>query len=527
MAYGLIKDSTLTAIGNGLRDSGIVRKYKLLPHHEKLKTANATSLDDPTPIGAVTSTSEHITITAHEATSVEVVLDFAFSPEETRYVRLSYKDFTVSWTNMYVYPDTESPVTIRVPPDSYNLEFQYYSGQEVGVTIKAYPLDAEGDYIYVDSDEIQEYTPTEMAEALSSFDMPAVPPAEAFVATGNCTYKYSNNGLNWFIESYGDRMTASGISDLSYTFKDSDKLKSIPFVLNVQNIANLGSAFHSCKALTECPKIRGTNVGSTSLALDGMVSSCYMLQDLNDLFEPEFFDFWEKLKITSQYTAPKPAYFDSCYSLRSVPAWWYKFKLNPESTAIPSSTPSIYRNTFNNCYALDEVKDIPVLACAGTLTTSSFSNTFNNNCRLKSATFETNNGQPIVAKWKSQTLNLATYIGYAGTTTFTGGVLQYNSGITADKEVKDAATYQALKNDPDWYTGNLRYSRYNLISAIETINSLPDTSAYLATAGGTNTIRFKTDSGAYTDGGGITADAMVEAAAIAAAKGWTVSYIAA
>lgn len=93
-----------------------------------------------------------------------------------------------------------------------------------------------------------------------------------------------------------------------------------------------------------------------------------------------------------------------------------------------------------------------------------------------------------------------------------------------DKEVIDDTTYAALKNDPDWFTCNVAYSRYNHDSAVATINSLPDTSAYLAANGGTNTIKFKGAAGEKTDGGAINT-LTAEEIAVAAAKGWTVTLV--
>ena len=68
------------------------------------------------------------------------------------------------------------------------------------------------------------------------------------------------------------------------------------------------------------------------------------------------------------------------------------------------------------------------------------------------------------------------------------------------------------------------YSRYNHDSAVETINSLPDTSEYLAANGGTNTIKFKGAAGSKTDGGAINT-LTEEEIAVAAAKGWTVTLV--
>ena len=139
---------------------------------------------------------------------------------------------------------------------------------------------------------------------------------------------------------------------------------------------------------------------------------------------------------------------------------------------------------------------------------------------------------------KNQTLDLSESTGFAANTN-TGYMVNYNSGIAIDKAVclengtylstleEVQARYNELKNDPDWfaisnkqinYNGTKVYlavlfSRYNHTSAVETINSLPDTSAT-----GTNTIKFKNYAGACTDGGGIN-DLTAEEIAVAAAKG--------
>jgi hypothetical protein len=140
--------------------------------------------------------------------------------------------------------------------------------------------------------------------------------------------------------------------------------------------------------------------------------------------------------------------------------------------------------------------------------------------RLKKLTFALEDGQPIKVNWKSQTLDLSNNVGYSYDVARITG---YNSGITADKLVINEAAYQALKDDEDWFTTTPDYSRYNRTSAVETINSLPDTSEYLASAGGTNTIKFKGTSGATTDGGAINT-MTEEEIAVATAKGWSVSF---
>ena len=154
-----------------------------------------------------------------------------------------------------------------------------------------------------------------------------------------------------------------------------------------------------------------------------------------------------------------------------------------------------------------------------------FNNAFKNCFRLKNIIFAAQeDGTPYEVSWKSQVIDLATSpVGITSADSISN-ILNYNSGITADKEVVDDATYQALKNDADWFTANIAYSRYNHDSAVATINTLPDTSAYLASAGGTNTIKFKGESGSATDGGAINTLTEAEIA-VATAKGWTVSLV--
>jgi hypothetical protein len=219
-------------------------------------------------------------------------------------------------------------------------------------------------------------------------------------------------------------------------------------------------------------------------------------------------------------------------SLRRVPSWWYEFKLNPESTAFPTAASSQpYREAFYSCYALDEAPNIPVWTCKAASTSDMFSQTFRGCWRLKRATFETNSdGSPIEAMWKNQTIDFAgeTYNGTGhGHESWAYSNLineRLNTGITMYKVVNDDESYQALKNDPDWFTDKIEYSRYNHDSAVETINSLPDTSAYLTTAGGTNTVKFRGAAGSKTDGGAINT-LSEEEIAVATAKGWTVTLV--
>ena len=148
-----------------------------------------------------------------------------------------------------------------------------------------------------------------------------------------------------------------------------------------------------------------------------------------------------------------------------------------------------------------------------------FYETFENMYRIKKLTFDA----PNPVKWKNQVIDLSYYFGYSGKTRpphlKEDG---YNTTITADK-VMTASNITSLLNDPDAYPTAVNTSRYNHSSAVETLNSLPDTSAYLASSGGTNTIKIRKNLGGL--GGSSTSDLTAEEIAVATAKGWTVSLV--
>lgn len=233
---------------------------------------------------------------------------------------------------------------------------------------------------------------------------------------------------------------------------------------------------------------------------------CYNLREINESFSNN---------ITMNYNnTSQSAWFNRCYSLRTIP----HNLLSKFGGNISSSSNFYTYSCFYLCYCLDELVGLPIPT---TETVSSGSSTFLNmvqGCnRLKRLTFATNSdGTAKTAKFKSATLDLSVGVGYADNA---GNITSRNSGLTTATQITDATSYQSLKNNPDSWTTLIQYSRYNHDSAVETINSLPDTSAY-----GTNTIKFKGASGSATDGGAINTLTEAEIA-VATAKGWTVSIV--
>lgn len=366
------------------------------------------------------------------------------------------------------------------------------------------------------------YKPSQMPDAITNLpsggggDLPE----EAFLITGDCQYRFYENGWNWFIEEYGDRITTRDIAKGNGVFYGCNTLTEIPFDLNFTNDAdNIIYLFYQCKNLLSAPNIIFNPTATTKAGFQYMFSGCYMLRDVENVFSLSNLDAMSEYKWTSGYSGTSYAQiFPDCYSLRKVPTWLSKIKFSPSSTSYPNASNSLYNNLFKNCYALDEVINLPVQRCNTAIQSSNmFSYSFDYIHRAKNITFETQaDGTPYIATWKNQVIDLTKQVGWVPAA-YRNRMYNYNSGISRDKEIITTDTYQALKNDPDCYTVTANFSRYNHDSAVNTINSLPDTSAT-----GTNTIKFSAHQGIDTDGGAINT-LTEEEIAVATAKGWTVT----
>ena len=184
---------------------------------------------------------------------------------------------------------------------------------------------------------------------------------------------------------------------------------------------------------------------------------------------------------------------------------------------------------FYYCNTLDEAVGLPVGNYETVKTSNMFSLTFNHCYRIKEIAFLTENGTPYERQWKRQTIDLSSNAGWGLkhiTSANPNPISQVIAGsdIHPSKNVYDDASYQALKDDADWFTADVSYSRYNRLSAVNTIQSLPDTSVFLSTTTDTNTIKFKGEAGSKTDGGAINT-MTEEEIAVATAKGWTVTFV--
>ena len=329
---------------------------------------------------------------------------------------------------------------------------------------------------------------------------------EPIVLSGDCSYSCSGPLASKFIELFGDKITTNNLTIINNMFKNCE-LTNIPFELNMtSSYAPCASLFEGSKNLEILPRMNNFYPNT----MNNTFCNCYRLRTIPE----DVFNNWNYSRIHSYSWADLSKMFYCCMSLRNIPESFLK---NIYSAGGGSYNLPYYGFYF--CYCLDEIRGIN-LNPNTEMTSNLFNYTFDKCSRVKDIIFDCNeDGSSKIIRAKNQSIDLTRYVGYAYDTT---SILNYNSGITADKRVTDDATYQALKNDVDWWTTDIAYSRYNHDSAVRTINSLPDTSAYLASSGGTNTIKFQGASGSATDGGAINT-LTEEEIAVAIAKGWTVT----
>ena len=306
-------------------------------------------------------------------------------------------------------------------------------------------------------------------------------PNELLNCSGNCTNMFSAPCHNPFIEKYGSLINTN-ISSSTEMFYDNRKIKNIPFEFNFTSGTNGGHGmFKNCYYLKSIGDFNNFKPSS----LTSMFESCCYLRYLPNFNNCDFSAF-DNTRF----------FLDDCYSLRTI------------KESLLKSIHAVIE--FNSCYALDELNGLYYKSGS----TSNFDYCF----RLKNITFAMQQDGTPYSDSSSRTFNPSKF-GYIYDSYYKKSIISYNSGITADKEVTDDATYQSLKNDPDWWTKKREYSRYNHDSAVRTINTLP-----ICTNKTSSTIQFYGNAGSLTDGGAIS-NLTPEEIAVASSRNWTVAIL--
>ena len=324
--------------------------------------------------------------------------------------------------------------------------------------------------------------------------------------TGDCDYMFHGGNWDWFVTKYGNQITTNNVSNCNSMFNFTN-LQSIPFNINLgTSTVNLTSMFGSSKLRT-LPYLYNPKPSAISTMF-------YFIQDLRNIPD-DYFDTWDFSASTNGIQATQVFY--GCWSLRKIPETFFdKFELNLYSSK--SFTNFLLHYFVADCCSLDELTNV-TFNPLWKGTSNYMGDTVSKCSRLKDFKFKlSQDNTPKTGLFKNQIFDFSRNTGWGEFYT-EDYILNYNSGITGAKKVTDATSYNLLKDDPDWYTLDVNYSRYNHDSAVNTINTLPDTSAT-----GTNTIKFKGQAGALTDGGAINTLTTQEIA-VATAKGWTVTFV--
>lgn len=300
-----------------------------------------------------------------------------------------------------------------------------------------------------------------------------IPTAEDLTFTGSQTKGLFQYGrLTWILNNYTSLLSFSNIQNAveCFAFFESNaNLTNLTFYMSEEGKNNIQSMFYGSN-LSYFPHIVGRVNNCSSIFYD-----CTKMKSIPDNFFDDF------IFQASNTTAICGSIFYDCYELTKVPSLKAFKQLN--STPTPGYYYNLYYNLFCYCRNLQEIRDLPIVYGINSEARSNlFYQTIDHTYKLSSFTFEPN-----------QTVRLS------------GQALDFT------------------KTGYNYYGGNPKDSVYNHDSAVETINSLPDTSAFLAEVGGTNTIKFKSDQGANTEGGAI-GNLTAEEIAVAAAKGWTVAF---
>lgn len=290
-------------------------------------------------------------------------------------------------------------------------------------------------------------------------------------------------------------------------------------------IWNINGMFNGCENLKKLPILKTNELNKleheyASVVFNAMFCKCSSLKEIP-------YNYLSQLHNSTKWGAPVIGacqnVFHRCYRLRELPDLKF-MNGSPMGLGGAAYTANAYigngRYSLYNCYCLNEVVDMPLPSSTVANSADIFGN-FYSLYRIKNFTFMKVDGQvQEITNLSNMNLNLQN-CGYAPSGTNLDTYLDRQDNSAKVSTLED---YNRLKTDPDWWTDNADFSRYNHTSAVETINSLPDTSAYLATAGGTNTITFKGEAGSATDGGAINT-LTTEEIAVATAKGWTVTLV--
>lgn len=383
-------------------------------------------------------------------------------------------------------------------------------------------------------------------ESITTGGGSAVLPEELKVITGNVQYLFSKDYATLYLKAFGNQITTTKDLVNPQMFYGNRTIEEVPFDLNIAS-GYTNDIFSDCIKLKKVKDINFANPFNTTNSLIECFYNCQSLKEIGIIRNPMISNLYETFNncfrlnyitiegAVSEDTGIDNLYscFRNCYGLRELDSSFLKLLRINDSGG--------YNSTFYQCNSMDRIVGlgVPISSSSKTYTQNLYNYTFYLCNRLDELTFETNNdGTPKELYANNQQIDLSKGVGYCSgsrtTCNIVGDIMEgkpvpyfynyiqpsasptdiWNYQITADKHTEE------YYNHKDSWTEDLLYSRYNHRSMVNTINTLPDTSTFIASNGGTNMIIFKSKQGDNSPWGGAS-NLTEEEIAVATAKGWT------
>lgn len=329
--------------------------------------------------------------------------------------------------------------------------------------------------------------------------------------TGNATQRFSHNGWNWTF-NYG--ITTADLSNTNSMFYNSSAITSIPFDINYTANASghdINYMFTGCQNLLSVPKL----IGCKPTGMDQLFISCAQLRKVPDDFD-SWFD-WTYVETAGNYTS-MGSMFNSCHALTSFPTEIFKHQAKRSDIQTYESG---YAGLGYYNYCLDEIVNLPVYDKVEWTENAFQSNAFDHCMRLKAFTFEKNeDGTAKTAKWANQVIDLHNYVGWGDYSyNFTNYGMSYYDQFSNQHD--ELAEVEAARHKSGAWSLLFSQSRYAAPEAQATLDSLPDTSAFV-TDDTKNIIKFRKEAGVFSSTGKMTSISNVS---VANRKGWKVILV--
>ena len=389
-------------------------------------------------------------------------------------------------------------------------------------------------------------------ESITTGGGSAVLPEELRVITGNVQHLFSRDYATLYVNTYGKQLTTKDLVN-PQMFYDNRTIEEVPFDLNIAG-GYTNALFDTCQKLKKIKNINIANPTNTQNGLGNCFYNCYKLKEIGVIRNPFITHFAQAfyncnilnyitiegavVENTGLYTLYNAFFY--CWGLREVDSSLLKLLRVKRAGGYYAGCARV----FYGCYSMDRIVafGVPISSSSQTHTDNFYNETFNKCYRLDELTFETNeDGTPKELYANNQVIDLSQDVGYCPNSAWqichiAGDIMEgkkvpafydyiqpsasptdiQNYEITADKHTAE------YYNHKDSWTEDYLYSRYNHRSMVNTINTLPDTSTFISSNGGTNTIKFKSNQGDSSPWGGAS-NLTEEEIAVATAKGWTVS----